>query len=267
MKLDMFSNNENYVMEEIPRHINYFQKKKWIKEKIALMGRRKSLVFSDKKHILCAFLDENEQYWLPAEKVKFYLYVFQLEYPYIIIAENDNNKIHYYGVLNNFLVVFTKDYDEAMENMLSYSKGKEIRILGVGDIDLNCYKYISFDEIFSKFFKDKEKLVAHNNSYKNIDDELIYLNEEHDAYNNVQDIYQEESHNGYQNETNLDEAFLYWFHNFRGKEKINRKYFLFSLIIGIVTFFIASFYIGYNEAEIIKEMDLTMQKIRNLENK
>ena len=47
MNFDIFSNNENYLMENIPKNMNYFKKKKWIKEKLAFMGHAKSLIFAD----------------------------------------------------------------------------------------------------------------------------------------------------------------------------------------------------------------------------
>jgi hypothetical protein len=169
----------------------------------------------------------------------------------IIIAEELHDQTYYYGLLHNFLIIFTKDYDEAIENMRAYSKGKEIKILGIGNIELDCYKKMEFNEIYNIIMaKDKTYDQKYNN-LQNIDDELIYLNEEHMNYQGAT-INEGPEY--------FKQAFLYWFNNLK-HEKHNRKYYLATLIIGMLGLFMADLYCGYQKMQIKKEIDITIQKL------
>lgn len=245
-----FSNNTNYIMEQMPSNIGVFGRKKWIKEKIALLGSKKALMFVEKSKVMWAFLDNEEKYWMPVEKSQFYMHIFQDNGSSTLIIEVSEKGTNYYGLVDKFLVVFTKSYQEAVDNIKKYNNGRKIITLGI-DTDENCDKSMKSCEIARKIFSKKcnenEKFTSE------INDDLIYLNEEHEQ--------QASSGVVINKKDSMEYAFFYWFRNIKNKIGYKRKYLLGFLLAGIVLFSIADIYSIYNGVQIRKELEITMQKI------
>jgi len=243
-----FSNSESYVMEQIPDSVGMFQRKQWIKEKMAMLGHQKAVVFVEKSKIMWAFLNEEQSYWMPVEKAKFFLHVFEDNGNCCLISEKTANGEHYYGMVDNFLVVYTKDYAEAMENINKYSNGRKIEVFGVGDVVLDCDKKLSCAQVNQKIGQKVEETE--------INDDLIYLNEDHDQKPSISYVSE-----------NIDDAFYHWFDNAKNKVKYKRKCVIGALLTGIFFFSIADIYFAYNNAHLRKEIDVTLQKMQSTSNK
>ncbi len=233
----------------------FFHRKKWIREKLSLLGQQKALVFLDKSKIMWAFLNDEQKYWMPVEKAQFYLYVFEYSGSSCLIIEKKENETHYYGMVDKFLVAYTKDYKEAIDSVKKYNNGRKINVFGVGEqLDHDCDKTMSFQKIVQKvLYKEK-----HNSNFNcEINDDLIYINEDHEQNFVQKDCFVKE---------NIDDAFFHWFENVKNKVNYKRKYVLGALLTGILFFSIADIYCAYNGAQIKKELEHTMQKINKTTN-
>jgi|GEM_PF-2634216 len=257
-----FSINENYVMEEIPGNIGFFNKNKWIKDKVSLLGTKKALVFVQKSKVMLAFLENDEKYWMPVEKAHFYLYAFNDSGSSSLIIEQTNNGYCYYGIVDKFLVVYTKNYDEAIDHLKQYNDGRSIVKLGVGSsFEHSCNKTLSKDELVNNVYETDSQSKSKYNNVEEINDDLIYLNEDHE-----QNCFELSNKNNEANHT-IDEAFLHWFYNVKNKPGSKRKYLLRALFTGIILFSIADIFCAYSSVQIKKEIELTMNKLHKIEHK
>lgn len=256
-----FSTNENYVMEKIPENIGCFNRNKWIQDKVALLGSKKALVFVEKSKMMLAFLENDEKYWMPAEKAQFYLYAFNDSGSSSLIIEQTNNGYCYYGVVDKFLVVYTKNYDEAVDHLKQYNDGRSIVMLGVGSsFEHSCNKTLSHKDVINSVYEANASKNLSNN-IDEINDDLIYLNEDHD-----QNCFGSTNKDDCAEHT-IDEAFLHWFYNIKNQPGYKRKYLLRALFTGIILFSIADIFCAYNSAQIKKEIEVTMQKLNKIEHR
>lgn len=250
--LNIFSESENYAIEMIPKNMSFFKKKKFIKDKLNQINHEninheKAMVFVEKSKIMWAFLKNEEKYWLPMEKVHFYLSMFEETGNSILIIEEHLSGKLYYGLVDNFLVVYTKNYNEAIENINKYNYGQKITILGVGNITEKCHKTINCAQIAAKIgIKETRKEIIH--------DDLIYLNEENDEYNSSP-------------QKNVDELFHYWFDNVKNKVNFKKRAVLFFLIFGMCFFFSIDVYCLCKESALKSEIAITIEKLNKLSKK
>lgn len=246
-----FSENESYILETIPS-FNYFKRKNWIQEKVSSLGNQKVLVFTKKKSIMFAFLESDQDYWLPFEKGRFFLKASKSKSSSVLIAENVGDYFNYYGFVEDFLVVYTRDFNEAIDSIKTQNNNKDVDIFGFGYIDdwLSdmCKQRFSFDQV--------ENIVLNlpkDHSENAIEDDLVYLNEGHDQGEFVS-----------KSKSNFDSLFFQWFENsLTGKTKSNKIY-LKYILAAFALFLSADLYFIQQKFKINKEIEETCKKLEAL---
>ena len=127
--LKEFSKNNEYVIENIP-NLNFFSKKLWLNEKIKEFQEKNAIFIIKDDKILWSVLEEDEKFWLPYEKGKFFLSCFEENFKEKIIAEQIGfQEYNYYCFFEDFMVCYTQSLTEAINSFSSYSNSKNIKIL------------------------------------------------------------------------------------------------------------------------------------------
>jgi hypothetical protein len=194
---EKFSNSEQYVVEMIPKTVNFFNRQKWLKEKLSSLDDEKIVLFEDKDKILWSILDNNEEFWLPFEKAKFYLQQFAVRDGNMVIEEEIYNhdthryESRYYGLINQFLVAYSKSEDDVIENMDAYEGMNYIKLGVTYEKQARFDKNLTYTEIAQKIKYDCV-FQNHRNEGESV---FSYINEDHDQ-GNIDEI---------------DAMFYYWF--------------------------------------------------------
>lgn len=222
MMNERFSDTRNYVIEYFPKNVRFFEKKKWISQRLA-NNDQKILYYSDKKKFIWVILEEKEEFWMPFEKIAFFAKQFHFKKGKVLIIEERLNlfsesKLFYYAIMDKFLVSYGDDFEEAMAALKANGSG-EVTIFGIGnevDRRYRCDKILYYGQIAEKIgYKTSEVFT----------DELIYLREDHEKQE-VEDI---------------NELFFYWFENKKCMTKKDKIINL-SLIFGISVFVFGAFW-------------------------
>lgn len=244
-----FSESENYAIESIPEKSGYFERKNWISKKLSDIGSEKALVFTEKSKIMWAFLNEDEKYWLPVEKIQFYLSVFEKKSGSFLIVEEKFGQNKYYGVVDNFMVVYTKDFEEAVYSIRKHNKNKDFVTLGVGNVE-KCDHQMTHQQIASKIgIKDIKES-------KSIDDDMIFVREDSEFYEGYEKV--EKSI------INPDDTFYFWFENIRNKVSAKRGNFVKYMLFAIMLFSFADAYMIFSKSSTQKEITQIVLKISEI---
>lgn len=254
-----FSNNEDYAIESIPKNINFFQRKKWIKEKLNLIGDDKALVFIKNSQIMWAYLKDDQKYWLPFEKAQFFLSLFEEKFKCALVVEENESGNLYYGLVDDFLVVYTRNYDEAVYAIKKYSKHSNLKIthLGIGNVDCECDRVLKFSDVFGKIQTSMQSQKKFQD-----EDDVIYLNEDGDLYDGVRNTSSKNAN------VSIDEMFFDWFTNRKSelgtKFSFKRICILSAMAFFMIFFFFGGLYYQNSKNEKIAEINDTLEKLYKL---
>lgn len=221
--MNHFSNTKRYGFEIIPQNLNKKEKEKWIKNKIEMLSSEKMLIYQLDNKILWVFLEENEKFWLPYEKLSFFKSIFKKELENHIIIEELSYKTNYYAVFENFLIAFEETFEEVVEKLKQLSsKQIEILALVLNESTVqnhNCNQIVNYSSIYPQL----------NLNFS----EEFFLNEDNESYDEKTKI-------------SLDEVFFRWLDEENSKSKrFKIKYFATCFFI-ISFFLILGFYYKYN---------------------
>lgn len=195
----MFSNSEDYVIEILPKNIGFFKKRKLVREKLNQILEEKAQVWVKDNIILWAFLKEDELFWMPFEKVAFYLSIFKEENSEaVIIMEEEDGITHYFGVVSKFLISYNRDLDEVLCSMKNYGVSK-IKFLSIGKVDKKCNKNLKNYQIAELIGYEKKDF-----HYEEFDEDAVFINESADKYEGFNDHDEKDT-------PKLNDLFLFWF--------------------------------------------------------
>jgi hypothetical protein len=234
--IEKFSNNNNYILEDVPNSVKFYNRKKWLQKKLSLLDEEKFLVFSSKSKLLIVFLKDNEEYWLPLEKSKFFLEIAKDNGKNTFLIEETDFGFNYYVIIKGFLVCYTQDEayaKEVIEKNRSKTKLKTIAICE-SDYIKSCDKLILYSQIASKIGYQYLQNIKNNNS-------LAYVNE--------------------RDEADKDDLFYYWYNKIRNNNKFKKNIVKIGLVACSIVFLsLGIFYKRKAEAlnqeieKILKEM-------------